>query len=138
MNKPSSLRPRWAQIPAEPGAAPAQPTLLAGAEPVRVAAAGNQVEAEFLQALLLEQGVPSLLRRAGGSDVPEFLAAGARDLLVPASQADLAREIVAGVNPQLLASPASGVDSPKRLAAALLVVVALVALVICLVIELGL
>jgi Putative prokaryotic signal transducing protein len=138
MNKASSLRSRLAEIPAEPGAPSAQPTLLAGAELVRVAGAGNQVEAEFLQGLLLEHGVPSLLRRAGGSDVPEFLAAGARDLLVPAAQADLAREIVVGVNPQLLASHSSAVDSPKRLAAGLLVAVALAALVICLVIDLGL
>jgi hypothetical protein len=43
----------------------------------------NQTEAEFIQALLLEWGVPSVLRRTAGFDVPDFLAAGPRDILVP-------------------------------------------------------
>ena len=51
---------------------------------VRVAAARHQAEAEFLQGMLLEEGIPSLLRRSGGFDVPDFLAAGPRDVLVPA------------------------------------------------------
>ena len=34
--------------------------------------------------MLLEEGIPSLLRRSGGFDVPDFLAAGPRDVLVPA------------------------------------------------------
>ena len=52
-------------------------------ELVRVATAQNQPEAELLQGLLLEAGVPSLVRRSGGFDVPDFLAAGPRDVLVP-------------------------------------------------------
>ena len=39
-------------------------------EPVRVATAQNQPEAELLQGLLLEAGIPSLARRSGGFDVP--------------------------------------------------------------------
>jgi len=45
---------------------------------VRVTVAQNQAEAEFVEGLLLAEGVPSLVRRAGGADVPDFLAAGAR------------------------------------------------------------
>ncbi len=52
---------------------------------VRVVGARNQAEAEFIQGLLLEEGVPSLLRRSAGFDVPDFLAAGPRDVLVPQS-----------------------------------------------------
>jgi hypothetical protein len=63
-------------------------------EPVRVAGARNQAEAEFIQGLLLEEGVPSLVRRARGFDVPDFLAAGPRDVLVPASGAEVAREVL--------------------------------------------
>ena len=59
---------------------------------VRVAGARNQVEAEFLQGLLLEEGIPSLVRRNGGFDVPDFLANGPRDLLVPQSGAPAARD----------------------------------------------
>ena len=62
---------------------------------VRVAGARNQAEAEFLQALLLEEGVPSTLRRSAGFDVPDFLAAGPRDILVPESAAQAAREALA-------------------------------------------
>jgi hypothetical protein len=44
---------------------------------------------------LLEEGIPSMLRRAGGFDVAEFLAAGPRDVLVPESGAEAAREALA-------------------------------------------
>ena len=37
---------------------------------VRVAGARNQAEAELIQGLLLEEGVPSMLRRSRGFDVP--------------------------------------------------------------------
>ena len=63
-------------------------------EPVRVATAQNQPEAELLQALLLEAGIPSLSRRSGGFDVPDFLAAGPRDLLVPRGGEAAARELL--------------------------------------------
>ena len=43
---------------------------------VRVATARNQAEAELLEGMLLEEGIPSLTRRSGGFDVPDFLAAG--------------------------------------------------------------
>ena len=46
--------------------------------------ARNQAEAEFIQGLLLEEGVPSMLRRSRGFDVPDMLAAGPRDVLVAA------------------------------------------------------
>ena len=49
---------------------------------VRAAWARNQAEAEIIQGLLLEEGIPSLARRSGGFDVPDFLAAGPRDILV--------------------------------------------------------
>jgi Putative prokaryotic signal transducing protein len=62
---------------------------------VKVARAENQPEAEFIEAMLLEQGIPSMLRRSGGFDVPDFLAAGPRDILVPESGAQAAREALA-------------------------------------------
>src|ERR1700744_4862734 len=61
---------------------------------VRVAGARNQAEAEFIQGLLLEEGVPSLLRRSAGFDVPDFLAAGPRDVLVPEAAVATAREVL--------------------------------------------
>jgi hypothetical protein len=50
---------------------------------VKVASAQNQAEAEFVQNLLRDAGVPSILRRSAGADVPDFLAAGRHDMLVP-------------------------------------------------------
>lgn len=59
---------------------------------VRIASARHQAEAEMLEGMLLEEGIPALVRRSGGFDVPDFLAGGPRDILVPASGAEAARE----------------------------------------------
>jgi hypothetical protein len=61
---------------------------------VRVAGGRNQAEAELIQGLLLEEGVPSVLRRSAGFDVPDFLAAGPRDVLVPEAGAEAAGEVL--------------------------------------------
>jgi hypothetical protein len=70
-----------------------KPQLAAG-EPVAVARARNQAEAELIAGLLLEEGVPSLIRRTAGFDVPDFLAAGPRDVLVPQAAEESARELL--------------------------------------------
>jgi hypothetical protein len=75
---------------------------------VRVATARNQAEAELIEGLLLEEGIPSLVRRTGGFDVPDFLASGPRELLVPAAGAELARELL-GVPAPAAAAPESPV-----------------------------
>jgi Putative prokaryotic signal transducing protein len=62
---------------------------------VKIARANSQPEAELIETLLLEEGIPSLSRRSGGFDVPDFLAAGPRDILVPESGAQAAREALA-------------------------------------------
>ena len=64
-------------------------------EPVKVAWARNQAEAEMIQGRLREQGIPSMTRRQGGFDVPDFLAAGPRDILVPANAEEHARTLLA-------------------------------------------
>ena len=61
---------------------------------MRVVGASNQTEAEFIQGMLLEEGVPSTLRRTRGFDVPDMLAAGPRDIMVPASGHAVAREVL--------------------------------------------
>ncbi len=59
---------------------------------VKVGWARNQAEAELIAGLLLEEGIPSIAKRSGGFDVPDFLAAGPRDILVAAAGADAARD----------------------------------------------
>jgi len=95
---------------------------------VKVAGAHNQAEAEFLQGLLLEEGVPSTLRRSAGFDVPDFLAAGPRDVMVPASGFDVARDVLlqADLGSKL---PASSVDTPARVLVYLLAACAVVAII---------
>jgi hypothetical protein len=97
---------------------------------VRVAGGRNQAEAELIQGLLLEEGVPSMLRRTRGFDVPDMLAAGPRDVMVPASGVATAREVL--LQAELLQggeADASGVDPPGRLLLVLCAVVALVGLI---------
>ncbi|HEX7610027.1 MAG TPA: DUF2007 domain-containing protein [Solirubrobacteraceae bacterium] len=62
---------------------------------VKVARAANGPQAEFLAGMLLEEGIPCMLRRSPGFDVPEALVGGARDVLVPESAAEAAREALA-------------------------------------------
>ncbi len=61
---------------------------------VKVGWARNQAEAEFLAGMLLEEGVPSVIKRGIGVDVPDFLAAGPRDILVAESGVDVARDVL--------------------------------------------
>jgi hypothetical protein len=93
---------------------------------MRVTGAQNLADGEMIQGILLEQGIPSLLRRARGFDVPDFLAAGPRDVLVPASGYERARELLRGAD--LLTAEGSadslpGIGSPLRLAVGVLVAV---------------
>jgi hypothetical protein len=89
----------------------------------RAGRARNQAEAELIQGMLLEEGIPSLLKRTRGFDVPDFLAAGPRDVLVPESGLGVARELLAAPSAETEAGPR---PAPLRLAAALLVGVAVV------------
>jgi hypothetical protein len=100
---------------------------LAEGELVKVASGRNQSEAELIQGLLLEEGVPSMLKRSAGFDVPDMLAAGPRDVLVPRSGAEVAREVL--MQAELLAPSNSGVDSPSRILVGLLSAIVLVALI---------
>jgi hypothetical protein len=90
---------------------------------VRVAVGRNLAEAELIKGVLLEQGIPSMLRRTRGFDVPDFLAAGPRDVLVPTGGAEAARELLGEADEGSAA--AAGDPAVRgwalRLAAALLV-----------------
>ncbi len=97
-------------------------------ELVRVAVARNQAEAEFLQGMLLEEGVPSTVRRARGFDVPDMLAAGPRELLVAASGWATAREVL--LEADVVDDRPPETTSPARLAAGLLGGVGLVGVLV--------
>jgi uncharacterized protein YbaR (Trm112 family) len=98
-------------------------------ELVRIAGARHQAEAELVQGILLEEGIPSMLRRSRGFDVPDMLAAGPRDVLVPASGAATAREVLLQADLLSEEPAAAAVEHPGRLMISLLGAVALVALI---------
>ena len=96
---------------------------------VKVVGARNQAEAEFIQGMLLEEGVPSLLRRSAGFDVPDFLAAGPRDVLVPQSGVSTARQVL--LEAELIDDgPREATVAPLKLLAGLLIALAIGALIV--------
>jgi hypothetical protein len=61
---------------------------------VKVAAAPDESVALLMDGVLKDAGIPSLIQRAPGFDAPDFLSAGPRDVLVSASLAGEARQIL--------------------------------------------
>jgi Putative prokaryotic signal transducing protein len=101
-------------------------------ELVKVACAGDEAEAELLQGLLRLSDVESVVRRAPGFDVPEFLAAGPREVLVAASDVPAARDVLREVDTGEPQPPSrSAADRPRRVRAWLLTAVVLIVLVVC-------
>jgi len=97
---------------------------------MRVTGARSLADGEMIQSILLDNGIPSMLRRTRGFDVPDFLAAGPRDVLVPESGYEAARDLLAGSDLLTAEPPAEGlpgVGSPARLALGLIAAVAVAA-----------
>jgi len=67
-----------------------------GGKLVKIAFAPSQVEAEMIQGLLSEHGIPSMLKRGPGFDVPEFMPVGPRQVFVAEEAATRAREVLEG------------------------------------------
>jgi hypothetical protein len=100
---------------------------------IRVTGARSQADGEMIQAILLDHGIPSMLRRTRGFDVPDFLAGGPRDVLVPESGYETARELLAGGDLLSAEAPPDelpGIGSPARLAVGLLAAVGVAALIV--------
>lgn len=97
---------------------------------VRVATGRQQPEAEMIQGMLLEEGIPSTVKRSAGFDVPDMLAAGPRDILVAASGVAAARDVL--LESELIDPDAAGaqVVQPQRLLLVLVAVVVLVAVIL--------
>ncbi len=100
-----------------------------GSDLIKVAFARNQAEAEMLQGLLSEAGIPSVLKRSFGFDNPDFLSSGPRDVMVNAGDAQRAKDLLAETmiederdevaeleGERRLARGESGGPSPARLA----------------------
>jgi hypothetical protein len=102
-----------------------------GGRQVRVASAHNLAEAELIQGMLLEEGIPSVQRRTRGFDVPDFLAAGPRDILVPEAGLEAATELLADVRSPGPSPPGDGGGTrPLRLLVGILIALAGAALLV--------
>ena len=71
-----------------------------------------------------------LIRRAAGFDVPDFMASGPREILVPASGAQAARDILVDSGLRAAAGPPAATARRTRLIAGLLLAIAFVAVVL--------
>lgn len=60
----------------------------------KVGAAPNETSALLMEGVLRDAGITALIQRATGFDVPDFLSAGPRDVLVPAPDLEDARQIL--------------------------------------------
>jgi hypothetical protein len=83
---------------------------------VKIAFARNQAEAEMLQGLLLEGGIPSVLKRSGGFDNPDFLAAGPHDIFVNSDHARKARDLLADTMVESEDEERTEIEGQRRLA----------------------
>jgi hypothetical protein len=101
-------------------------------EPVKVAFARNLAEAQLIQGIMLEEGIPTVERRTRGFDVPDFLAAGPRDILVPQAAEEAARELLSALDPSDQTAPRAdaGGERPLRLMLGLLVALAIAAAIV--------
>jgi hypothetical protein len=77
---------------------------------VRAAWARHQPEAELMAALLAQLEIPVYIRRGPGVDVPDMLAGGGRELMVPADRVLEARALL---DPSLPLEDAGGEDRPS-------------------------
>jgi hypothetical protein len=75
---------------------------------VKVAYAQHLPEAELLQSFLRDEGIRCMARRAAGFDVPDFLAAGPREILVASEDEEWARRVLDGWRPPGEDGPAGG------------------------------
>jgi hypothetical protein len=98
-----------------------------GTDLVKVAQAHDQDGAELLQDLLEAEQIPSLVPRAPGSG-------GARDVLVVAHDAELAREVLHTADLDAAATPAAR-PTPSPVLAGILIAIALVAAAVCVAVD---
>ena len=107
-----------------------------GGDPVKVGFARNLAEAQLIQGILLEEGIPSVQRRTRGFDVPDFLAAGPRDIMVPVAAAEDARGLLTDTAEHAL-EPGSADERPVRLLVGMLIALAVAAVLVWIVAQLA-
>lgn len=103
---------------------------------VKVTGGRNLADSELIQNMLLDRGIPSILRRTRGFDVPDMLAAGPRDVMVPQAGYEEARKMLSQeelLTPEAEPGSLPGIGSPARLAIGILLAVAIAFLIVALI-----
>lgn len=109
--------------PVSDGAEPEVDPRYVGGKLVKVIQARNPTEAQLMQGVLLDAGIPSIDRATRAFDILDLLAVGPRDILVSAAALEDARALL-GVEPPVVptgATPAEFAEAPSRLLAKLVV-----------------
>jgi hypothetical protein len=111
---------------------PAGPDLRHGGRLVRVVQARNPTEAQLMQGVLLDAGIPSIDRATRAFDILDLLAVGPRDILVAEGAVEEARQLL-GVEAPALATgstPLAFAEAPSRLLAKLAVALVVAAAIV--------
>lgn len=61
---------------------------------VKIGSAPNETHALLMEGVLHNAGIPVLVKRGAGFDVPDFLSMGPRDVLVPEVYAEEATQLL--------------------------------------------
>jgi len=98
----------------------------------RLTSASSGPEADMISNLLAQEGIRVLIQRPAGFDVPDFLAGGPRDILVPGAAAEAARGLLAdtGEHPMDPNAPSDADERPVRLLLGILAALAVGALLV--------
>jgi hypothetical protein len=90
----------------------------------------HSAEGEMLRGMLLEEGIPSMVRPTRGFVIPQALGAGPHEVVVSASGYEAAYQLVHGELPQPQHPASRTGPEPGNLLAVVLIVVGLLALLV--------
>jgi Putative prokaryotic signal transducing protein len=99
-------------------------------ELVAVTTVRNPAEAEMLRDMLLDEGIPSMVRMARSSNPFEMAGGAPHDVLVRESGYEAAYELVHGHPPEPVPPTSRSGPEPGNLLAVVLIVLGLIALVV--------
>ena len=97
---------------------------------VTVTTVSNVAEGEMLRGMLLEEGIPSMVRPARSSVIPQALGTGPHEVVVPESAYETAYQLVHGELPQPSRPGSRSRPEPGNLFAVVLIVVGLLAFLV--------
>jgi hypothetical protein len=99
-------------------------------DPVTVTTVPHVAEGEMLRGMLLEEGIPSMVRPARSFAIPQALGTGPQEVVVPESAYDAAYQLVHGELPQPPHPGSRSRPEPGNLLAVVLIVLGLLAFLV--------